>query len=77
MQVQFYIVLPLVMTALAWSPRPIVGQNAEHMLQRLRYRTAIAALIGLAVATAYRIKNALSFELPLPVFGPLHGERPP
>lgn len=56
---QFYLAFPLALLAL--QPRAPGGPR----------RLATAAVLVIAAVTAYRAAIALSFRLPVPVFGPL------
>eukprot|EP00884_Botryococcus_braunii_P019627 jgi/Botrbrau1/6348/Bobra.0098s0007.1 len=73
-QVQFFIVLPLVLLML---DRCCGGNktDAGQARRQLEERVQIAALVGLAIASLYRTRVTLTYELPVPVFGPFDDDR--
>jgi hypothetical protein len=75
LQVQFYILLPLVLLGVNRIFGGTKGEAEETRL-RLLTRTQTAAKVGLAIATLYRIRAILGFELPVAVFGPFDGTFP-
>ena len=65
MQMQFFVLCPLLMLCLAWGVR---GKSLNRHLAK-----AAGTIVG--AVTLYRAVIALDFRLPVPVFGPLDDQR--